>query len=764
MFKKYFLPIWFALTPLGVGGQTVGLVMSGGGAKGLAHIGVIKALEEHQIPIDYVGGTSAGAIVGSLYAMGLNADDMMRIVRSEEFSYWMHGMLENEFKYYFKTEFPGPDLFSVGLDVKDTIPKTMIPLSLIPNHLMDFAFMEIYARASAAAHYDFDSLFVPFLCVSADISNSKEEVFRKGDLSQAVRASMTFPLYFRPILIGGNIMYDGGIYNNFPSNHVKEHFKPDVIIGSKTAEGNSPPDEFDIMRQIENMVMKPSDYTLTPGEGILIDMDFERTSLLAFDKLEEFVELGYQSTLLLIDSIKMLVHRKAPLPAELEKKREAFIGSWPELRFGELDINGLNEKQTTYVERSIRKTDSVIDVKELKQEYLKLANDQSLFYLYPQAIYNQRDSLFKLRLRIIPKAPLEARFGLFFSTTGIAQTHLGFSYRAISEVSTHLSGSIQFGRLYNGVNLGFRFDYPSRIPLFFQGSFNYNGFDFNSYHSNFFFADLKPSYIVEDEINFRFDVGIPYSMNGVIKGGIGIGRNREVYYMTKDFTSNDTSEISNVNLVSLYLAGERNSFNNKQFATEGTLRKLGVRVGYGLESYVPGSTSQYDINEKLNYFWLSAKYEDSGFIPLKGRFSLGYHYIMQATFKPLLSNYFSSLIDAPAFKPNVITKGMFLEQYRAYQFIAAGLMPLYTFNKQIHAKMEAYAFFPVQEILRDESNRPYKGTYFHKMKSMFNASLNFVSVAGPVSFHVGYLTEEENPWVFQLSFGYLLFNKRSTDE
>jgi len=756
-------PIWFALFPMLAFGQSVGLVLSGGGAKGFAHIGVIKALEEHKIPIDYIGGTSMGAVVGGLYAMGMSTDEMIRIVKSEEFSHWMSGVIEEEYKYYFKAEYPGPDLFSVGIDIKDTIPKTRLPLSLIPNHLMDFVFMEIFSRASAAAGYDFDSLFVPYLCVSVDVSNSREVVFRKGDLTQAVRASMTYPLYFRPIVIDGNIMYDGGIYNNFPVDHVKEHFNPDVIIGSKAAEGNTPPDEFDIMAQVENIVMKPTSYHVDPEDGILIDLDLKKQSLLAFEKLDEFVDIGYQTTLQHMDSIKMRINREA-YPDELNQKRKAFIDTWPELRFKKFDLDGLNEAQEYYVERSIRKTDSVIGVEELKREYLKLASDQSLFYLYPRAVYNPKDSLFTLNLRVIPEAPLEARFGLFFATTGLAQTYLGFSYRAISEVSSHLKGSIQFGRLYDGVNLGFRFDYPSRIPLYFQGSFNYNGIDYNNYNTNFFFEDLKPSYITEDEINFRFDVGMPYSINGIVRGGLGIGRNREIYYMTKDFSSIDTSDVSNVNLMSIYFSGERNTLNNKQFATEGTHRKLALRLGYGIESYIPGSTALTDINERLNYLWFTAKYENTGYVPIKGSFGLGYHYQMQATFKPLLTNYFSTIIEAPVFQPNIIAKSLFMEHYRAHQFIAVGLMPVFKFNKQIHAKFEAYAFFPVQEILRDENNKVYTSTYFNSMKSIFDASLNFISVAGPVSLHVGYITEEERPWVLQLSFGYLLFNKKSTDE
>ena len=131
------------MIPLQASGQSVGLVLSGGGSKGLAHIGVIKALEENRIPIDYIGGTSMGAIIGSFYAMGLTTEEMIRIIQSAEFSYWMSGELKEKDKYYFKAEYPGPDIVRIGLDLKDTVPKTILPLSIIPNHLMDFAFRSI---------------------------------------------------------------------------------------------------------------------------------------------------------------------------------------------------------------------------------------------------------------------------------------------------------------------------------------------------------------------------------------------------------------------------------------------------------------------------------------------------------------------------------------------------------------------------------------------------------------------------------------------
>ncbi|MDX2429538.1 MAG: patatin-like phospholipase family protein [Bacteroides sp.] len=744
--------------------QSVGLVLSGGGSKGLGHIGVIKALEENHIPIDYIGGSSMGAIIGSLYAMGYTCDEMIAIVSSDDFMYWMTGELKEEDRYYFKEEFPEPELLNVGIDIKDTISKTRLPLSFISSHLMDFAFMEIFARASAAASYNFDSLFVPFLCIGADISNSKEVVFRSGDLAQAVRASMTVPLVFRPIVMDGRLMYDGGIYNNFPANRVKEHFNPDIIIGSKAARGNEPPDEYDVMKQIENIVMTPSDYVIPGDKGVLIDMDFGSQDLLAFDKMDEFVQIGYETTLLKMDSIQMMIGREGPDSSSLNKQRKAFMESWPEFRFGDVEIEGLNEKQSTYVKRSFLNSDSVLGLEFVRREYLKLVSDKSISYIYPRAVYSKEDSLYTFRLRVIPKAPFEAKFGLFISTTGLAQTYLGVSYREIQEVSTHLKGSLQFGRLYDGVNLGFRFDYPSRTPVFFQGSFNYNRFDYNTSNPHFFYEDQKASYIIENEINGRFDVGTPFINNSILVGGLGIGRNQEIYYMTKDFSSTDTSEVSVVNLFSLYGAYEKNTLNNRQFSTKGTFSKFSLRAGYGSESYSPGSTTDHVLNEKMNYYWFSARFENTGYVPLKKGFSLGYHYVIHAEFKPLLSNYFSSIIEAPAFQPTLITKSLFMEDYRANQYIGIGLMPVYSFGKNMHAKLEVYGYFPVQEILRDEENGAYLGNYFSSVKSIFNASVNYLSVVGPVGFHVGYISALDDPWIVQLSFGYLLFNKKSDED
>lgn len=221
-----------------VSAQSVGLVLSGGGAKGLSHIGVIKALEENGIPIDYVSGTSIGSIIGGLYAIGLSPDEMIALMKTEEFMAWYTGEGEKEFLTYLYSGYPTASMLKINIkwDEKELARgkkkvKLSLPASLVSPYPMDIAFVEIFANASAASGYDFDNLMVPFFCVSADVMKKKPYIADSGDLGSAIRASMTFPAYFKPIMIDSVLLFDGGFYNNFPWEIMKEKYRPDVIIG-----------------------------------------------------------------------------------------------------------------------------------------------------------------------------------------------------------------------------------------------------------------------------------------------------------------------------------------------------------------------------------------------------------------------------------------------------------------------------------------------------------------------------------------------------
>ena len=161
-----FITLWLIVPAIYA--QKVGLVLSGGGAKGLTHIGIIRALEENNIPIDYIAGTSMGAIIGSLYAMGYSPDDMVELLKSEDFKRWYSGEVEEKYVYHFKKNLPTPEFFNIRFSFRDSLKSLkpqFLPTSVVNPIQMNLVFVDLYARATAACKGDFDKLFVPFRCI-----------------------------------------------------------------------------------------------------------------------------------------------------------------------------------------------------------------------------------------------------------------------------------------------------------------------------------------------------------------------------------------------------------------------------------------------------------------------------------------------------------------------------------------------------------------------------------------------------------------------
>src|SRR5690606_38680181 len=184
--------ILLMVTTFTVHAQKIGLVLSGGGAAGLAHIGVLKALEENDIPIDYISGTSMGALIGGLYASGYTVEEITEIVKSESFKLAINGELSNKDVYYFTQDILDASIIRLKISPKRLI-RNSIPTNLITPDLMEYMFLDLFEQPAAKAQYDFDSLMIPFRCVASDITQKQEVIFNKGSLALALRASTTYP-------------------------------------------------------------------------------------------------------------------------------------------------------------------------------------------------------------------------------------------------------------------------------------------------------------------------------------------------------------------------------------------------------------------------------------------------------------------------------------------------------------------------------------------------------------------------------------------
>ncbi|MEY4595001.1 MAG: hypothetical protein RIQ47_1411, partial [Bacteroidota bacterium] len=406
--------------------QSVGLVLSGGGARGLAHIGAIRALEEQNIPIDFIAGTSAGAVIGCLYAMGYSPTEMDSIVRTKEFESWATGKLDPDFNYYFTKQEENASWISLRFSL-DSLFGTPLPTNLVSSVPYDYALMRGTSSIIARANYNFDSLFIPFRCVASDITQKKSYVFRNGDLARAVRASSAYPFYFRPITIDGKIFYDGGLYDNFPSDVMMQEFKPGYIIGINAAGDDRATQETDLLSLLQAMMTVPTNLSMFTDKGILIDLETENFDLFDFGNPKAIIEEGYTKTLGMMDSIKTAVSERSS-PEQLKARRFKFRSGIKPIQISKLDIEGIGDKQASYI-RSIVKPDSVVvSLDQLRSPYFRFIADKNIRSVDPQLTYQPDDGYFNLKLKVTRERDLTTQFGGNISSRPISEAYAGITY------------------------------------------------------------------------------------------------------------------------------------------------------------------------------------------------------------------------------------------------------------------------------------------------------------------------------------------------
>lgn len=213
----------------------VGLVLAGGGARGASFIGVLKCLEELDIPIDYVVGSSMGSIIGGIYALGYSPDEMAEIIASVQWKKYVGNHIDRSCYSTDMRERYGTQVINIPFNLRGVFKKGFIPtiISELPIAYVNNTEIENLFNELSQGYLDsisFDSLPVPFACVATDIVAGEEVILRSGSLPKAIRASMAIPGVFSPVVINGKLLYDGGLINIFPSDVLRE-MGADIVIG-----------------------------------------------------------------------------------------------------------------------------------------------------------------------------------------------------------------------------------------------------------------------------------------------------------------------------------------------------------------------------------------------------------------------------------------------------------------------------------------------------------------------------------------------------
>lgn len=288
----------------------VGLVLSGGGAKGLAHIGVLKVIDSLGIKVDYVAGTSMGAVIGSLYASGYSGKQLDSIFKTVDFDAIINDNLPrastafderaNTEKYLVKLPFNNfkvklPSALSKGYNTYSLLLKLTLHVNKIEN---------------------FSELPIPFFCLATNIETGKQVVLDSGNLTQAVMASSALPSLFQPVNINGNLLIDGGVVNNYPVDELRAK-GIDIIIGVDVQHGLASRDQLtsapEVLIQINNFRTINDMKFKVNKTDIYLKPDIDNFNVVSFNEGSKIIEAGKNEALSKLSALNVLQTNSNPL-------------------------------------------------------------------------------------------------------------------------------------------------------------------------------------------------------------------------------------------------------------------------------------------------------------------------------------------------------------------------------------------------------------------------------------------------------------------
>jgi NTE family protein len=336
---------FFFLFSLGISSQKkspkVGLVLSGGGAKGFAHIGVLKEIDKAGLQLDYIGGTSMGAIIGGLYAVGYSGNQIEEIMLSTNFLGLLRDKLPRKAETFFEKEYGEKTFFTLPVKKgKIGLPKAISKGQNVLNFLL-----ELFDTTKASQ--DFAKLPIPFFCIATDLENGAPVLLEEGSLPLALRASGSFPSLLNPVEIAGKLLTDGGIANNFPVSIMKEK-GVDIVIGVNVEGKLFQKEKLNSVVALLNQIMSYSMYRKTDEEikklDVYIHPEIYKYTVVDFDKKAQILEKGVVAAkkfTTIFEQIAMQQVKKEP------RKIKVFPAD--KLLISEIGVQGIQNYTRAYI-------------------------------------------------------------------------------------------------------------------------------------------------------------------------------------------------------------------------------------------------------------------------------------------------------------------------------------------------------------------------------------------------------------------------------
>lgn len=473
----------------------VGLVLSGGGAKGLAHIGALKIIEESGVRIDYIGGTSMGAIIGSLYAAGYSAKELDSIFNETDFSTLLRDDIPRGARSFHEKQ--AAEKYALTLPFENF--KLNIPSSLSKGQNVYNLISKLTTHVSNVT--DFSKLPIPFFCVATDVESGREVILDRGYLPRAVSASGALPSLFSPVIINNQVLIDGGVVNNYPIREVRGKGM-DIIIGVDVQDSLRGRDNLnsalDVLVQINNYRTIQDMNEKRPDTDIYISPNIRDFSVVSFDAGKKIIQAGEDAA----ENFKEQLINLAAKQKHIETE-EIVFKKQDTIRIKEVRIEG-NEKYTrSYIlgKLNIRTPDEITftHFSEGINNLSATGNFQSIDYkLFPD---ENDDNVLLLQLRE-SNSQMYLRFALHYDDLFRTAALVNITRKRLLT-----NNDIASLDLIAGDNLRYNFQYYIDKGYYWSVGFN------SKYH--FFGAQVPLSFVLEDvgsEVNFPINkLSINYS-------------------------------------------------------------------------------------------------------------------------------------------------------------------------------------------------------------------------------------------------------------
>lgn len=348
---------------------TVGLVLSGGGAKGAAHVGVLRFLEEQQIPIDLITGTSMGGLIGGLYALGYDAAQLDTLVSTADWNIVLSDKVDPSHMSYARKQYRNRFALEVpfGYDKKDFEKQTRgagVKLgsgekgfisSLPSGYISGLNVNAIFSSLSVGyqGDIDFTELPIPFCCVASDLVSGKAKNWTSGSIITALRSTMSIPGMFDPVRVDGMVLMDGGTRNNFPTDLARA-MGADIIIGVELSDKDKTYEEVnnvgDVFMQSISMLGQPAFEKNVDGTDVFIKPDMSGYNMLSFDSasISTIVERGYVAAEACKDDILRVKSAVGGATLRLNAPKALDLRAEKVLLSG-IEFNGVYDEEARYL-------------------------------------------------------------------------------------------------------------------------------------------------------------------------------------------------------------------------------------------------------------------------------------------------------------------------------------------------------------------------------------------------------------------------------